>query len=397
MKKAGGALLILLGLSATQVEANDKIRISGFGSIVGGIVIDGDGYWARLPEGAGQYSDGIELQSESKVAVQARYAATDKLSVTGQVLVRGVNDFEPNLEWLYATYDITPDTSIKAGQMRLPVYHFSDYMDVGLTYPWLRVPSDAYSLALTNYHGISIDMNFDFDEVTSHLKLYTGKKNTDPNKLITLIDQYKGEQLYDDNGNFRGLRGIRTTKDYKDMMGVVLDSNYDALTLRLSYLQGEEKFTSYAEGQYPSNPAFGGEWVDTEFLDISLQYDQDEVLAMIEWNNYDNIYTSWFVSFAYRLDEHWTPYIFYSQFEGDFRFIAPGGISAGFEDAETGSLDDDYNSIGIGARYNLTPYSALKFELLQFNDDGDAAVYIDENQDGNTDSTAFFVSLDFMF
>ncbi|GAB3001075.1 hypothetical protein [Psychrosphaera aestuarii] len=396
MKRAAIITYLLLASVSSNLLANEKVKLSGFGSIVGGVVIDGDGYWARLPDGAGQYTHGIELQSESRLGVQARYAANDSLNIIGQVMLRGVNDFEPQLEWFYANYSVTPDINFKVGKMRLPVYHFSDYMDVGVAYPWVRVPSDAYSLAVTNYQGLSLDMNLDFGDVTSTIRLYAGQQDTDPNKLITLLDKYKGEQLYDQNGTFSGLREIRTTKKYEQMKGIVVDTNYESITLRLSYLDGKENFTSYAEGQYPSNPLFGGEWVDTQFIDVSLQYDADRILALAEWNDYDNIYTSWFTSFAYRLDK-WTPYIYYSEFQGTFRFIAPGGISNGYEDGVTGTLDDYYTSVGVGARYDLSPATAIKFELLKFNDKGDAAVFVDQNQDGKTDSSAFFMSLDFTF
>ena len=311
-------------------------------------------------------------------------------------MFRGVNDFEPSLEWLYGTYDFTPETSLKFGQMRLPVYRYSDYMDVGVAYPWLRIPSDAYSLALTNYQGLNLDMNFDFGEVTTQLRLYFGQESTDPNKLITTIEQYKSEQLYNSAGKFRGVRGIVTTKDYQDLLGIVVSNQFGNFDVRLSYLDGRENFTYFPEGGYPSTTIFGGDWVDTEFLDFSVQYDNGDILTIAEWNRYTDIYTSWFVSFAKRIDK-WTPYIFYSNFEGDFRFIAPGGISNGFESGDTGTIDDDYNTIGIGTRYNLTPTTALKIEFLSFNDEGDAAVFIDQNQDGDTDSSALFVALDFSF
>ena len=388
--------LLLIALSSPTLFANDDFRISGFGSIVGGTVLDGDGYFARLPDAAGQYVDGIEFKTESRVGLQAVYQIKPKLSVTGQVMFRGVNDFDPKLEWFYGTYDVTPEASIKFGQMRLPVYRFSDYMDVGVAYPWLRIPSDAYSLALTNYQGVNLDMNFDFGDVTSQLRLYLGQESTDPNTLITTIDQYKTAQLYNNDGKFRGVSGLRTTKDYRDLIGIVVSSQISDFDFRVSYLDGRENFTSYEEGNYPSNPAFGGEWVDTEFLDLSVQYDNGDTIATAEWNKYTDIYTSWFVSFAKRFDK-WTPYIFYSNFEGDFRFIAPGGISNGFEDGLTGSLDDDYNSVGVGTRYNLSSAAALKVELLSFNDEGDAAVFIDNDRDGDTDSTALFFALDFAF
>ena len=396
-KRSFISLLVIIGVAApTDLIANDKIRISGFGSLVGGTVLDGDGYWARLPEAAGQYVDGIEFQSESRLGLQANYYATSDMSLTGQIMFRGVNDFEPSLEWFYATYNLTSESQLKFGQMRLPVYHFSDYMDVGVAYPWLRVPSDAYSLAFTNYQGITYDVNFDFDIGTTLLRVYAGQQATDPNKLITTIEQYKTEQLYDANGQFSGVRGVRTTKDYRDLIGLVVDTSIDEFSFRVSYLTGEENFTFYAENSYPSTPLFGGEWVDTEFLDMSLQYDNGTVFAIAEWNTYKDIYTSWFASIAYRTGKY-TPYVFYSNFEGDFRFIAPGGISNGFEDGMAGSLDDDYNSLGLGVRYNLNPGTAIKVEVLTFNDEGDAAVFIDEDRDGDTDSTALFVSLDFAF
>lgn len=390
-------LMTLAGICMSgTVVANDDISISGFGSIVAGTVLDGDGYWARLPEAAGQYTNGIELQTESRIGLQARYQFQSNLSLTGQALFRGVNDFEPSLEWLYLTYNVDTNFDINVGRMRLPVYHYSDYMDVGFAYPWVRVPSDAYSLAVTNYQGISARYVLDWDIGMTSFMVYGGQQDTDPNDLITTIEQYKTEQRYDANGNFIGVRGVRTTKDYEDMKGIVVDTNIDWFNLRLSFLDGRERFTFYNEGDYPSTPLFGGEWADTQFIDASVSFDKGNWFAIAEWNDYDNIYESWFTSLAYRIGK-WTPYIFYSNFEGVLRFIAPGGVTAGFEDGVTGSLDDDYNSIGIGARYDLSPSTAIKFEITDFNDEGDAAVFIDEDRDGKTDATALTVTFDFIF
>lgn len=386
MKKSVVALSFLAALSQSHaVVANDDISISGFGSLVGGTVLDGDGYWARLPEAAGQYDTGVDFQTESRLGLQARYKATKELSITGQMMVRGINDFEPELEWFYATYSITPDLSANIGRMRLPVYHYSDYMDVGIAYPWLRVPSDAYSLAVTNYHGVSLQYNYDWDIGTTAFKIYAGQQDTDPNKLITTIEQYKTEQLYDQNGQFVGVRDVRTTKDYEDMKGVVVDTTIDWFNLRLSYLEGKENFTFYAEGDYPSTPLFGGVWADTQFIDISASIDYENLFFIAEWNDYDTIYKSWFTSVAYRMGK-WTPYVFYSAFEGTLTFLG-----------DPNKLDDEYSSVGLGLRYNISPRTALKIEVTDFSDKGDAPVFIDENRDGDTDATAFAVSLDFSF
>ncbi|MCV2885590.1 hypothetical protein OE749_12895 [Aestuariibacter sp. AA17] len=392
----GLGAVLLSAFASTGAFANSDLRLSGFASLVGGTVVDGDGYWARLPEAAGQYESGWDFQTESRVGLQARYQAADKLALTGQVMIRGINDFEPELEWLYASYYVTPDANISVGRMRLPVYHYSDFMDVGIAYPWLRVPSDAYSLAVTNYHGVAFNYNWDWDIGTTSFKLYAGQQDTDPNDLITTIEQYKTEQLYDDSGKFRGVRGVTTTKKYEDMKGIVVDTQVDWFNLRLSFLDGKERFTFFAEGDYPSTPLFGGTWADTRFVDVSMSIDKGGLFAIAEWNEYDTIYESWFTSVAYTIGK-WVPYIFYSEFEGTLRFIAPGGITAGFEDGVNGSLDDSYSTVAIGVRYNINPRTAIKAEFLDFSDDGDAAVFIDEDRDGDTDAQAFAVSLDIAF
>jgi len=386
MKKSVVAISFLATLSQSHVVlANDDISISGFGSLVGGTVLDGDGYWARLPEAAGQYDTGVDFQTESRLGVQARYKATKELSITGQMMVRGINDFGPELEWFYASYSITPDLTANIGRMRLPVYHYSDYMDVGIAYPWLRVPSDAYSLAVTNFHGMSLQYNVDWGLGTTAFKVYAGQQDTDPNKLITTIEQYKTEQLYNKNNTFVGVRDVRTTKDYEDMKGLVVDTTIDWFNLRLSYLEGKENFTFYNEGDYPSKPLFGGVWTDTQFIDVSASVDYENLFFIAEWNDYDTIYKSWFTSVAYRIGK-WTPYVFYSSFEGTLTFLG-----------DPKKLDDEYNSVGLGIRYNISPRTALKIEVTDFSDKGDAPVFIDENRDGDTDATAFAVSLDFAF
>lgn len=83
-------VITFIALLPSQSNANDDFNVSGFGSLIGGFVLDGDGYWARQPYAAGQYESGFEFQSESRLGIQARYFLTDKTRVTGQLMMRGV-------------------------------------------------------------------------------------------------------------------------------------------------------------------------------------------------------------------------------------------------------------------------------------------------------------------
>lgn len=375
-------LMTLIAISSAQA---DELQISGFGSIVGGTVLSGDGYWARLPEGAGQYMQGLELMSESRLALQANYSLSEKFDLVGQFIARGHDQFEPKVAWLYGAMSLSSDRQLKVGRLRLPVYQYSDVMDVGVTYPWVRVPSDAYSLAVTEFDGVMLSQRWNWLAGSSKVTIYSGQRDTNPNQLITKIEQYKNEQKFNAVGEFVGLGDIHTTKFYRDMRGVVLENNIDWLTVRFSYLKGRENFTYYDVTPAGYKPRFGDVWLPTRFLDSSVQLDLDNWSIIAEWNYYQKIYKSWFMSFAYQA-ELWTPYVYMSGFKGTQRWAV-----------DPIRLDDHYQSTGVGVRYDLAARIALKTELTFFSDKGDAPVFIDRNHDGDTDASAIAVSVDFSF
>lgn len=376
---------LFVWLLATASARAGEIQVSGFGSIVGGTVLSGDGYWARMPEGAGQYQHGLELMSESRLALQANYAPAELLDFVGQFVARGHDHFEPKVAWLYGSLTFSSDRQLKVGRLRLPVYQYSDVMDVGVTYPWLRVPSDAYSLAVTEFDGAMLSQRWNWLTGITKLTLYSGQRDTAPNRLITTIEQYKNEQKFDPAGEFTGLGDIHTTKYYRDMRGLVLENSIDWLTLRFSYLKGRENFSYYDITPNGYQLRLGNEWVPTRFLDGSVQLDLKNFLVVAEWNYYQTIYKSWFTSVAYKA-ELWTPYVYLSGFKGTQRWAV-----------DPLRLDDHYQSTGFGLRYDLAPRVALKTELTLFSDKGDAAVFIDRNRDGDTDANALAVSIDFSF
>jgi hypothetical protein len=381
-----GSRLLLLGMFClTTCSKAAELSVSGYGSIVGGRVLSGDGYWARMPEGAGQYGKGLELKTESRFGLQGIYEVDDNLDLVGQVVARGINDFSPRVAWLYGTFNLSSERQFKFGRLRLPVYHFSDVMDVGVAYPWIRVPSDAYSLAVTDFDGVMLNQRWNWHFGVSKLSFYAGQRDTDPNKLLTTIEKYKNEQRFDDKGQFIGFGDIRTTKFYRDMRGLVLENSAEWLTVRFSYLKGRENFSYFdaIAGKYQLR--FGDVWTETRFLDGSFQVDFNNWLAMAEWNYYRNIYKSWFTSVAYNF-ERWTPYVYLSGFKG---------IQSG--QGNSSRIDDHYQSLAIGTRYDLTSRIALKVEVTRFSDIGESPVFIDRNNDGDTDASAIVFSLDFSF
>lgn len=59
-----------------------------------------------------------------------------------------------NLEWAYLSWKATEGLTVRVGRLRLPIYMYSETLDVGVTHPWLRLPDEVYSqVQLSNYEG----------------------------------------------------------------------------------------------------------------------------------------------------------------------------------------------------------------------------------------------------
>lgn len=104
---------------------------------------------------SGQTTDSWRGDQLSKLAAQFQYGLTDKLGVTAQVVTKAEQDsWDVNLEWLYLAYQMNDQLTVRAGRLRPAMFLFSETLDVGYSYPWLRLPEEAYGLVqVSNYEG----------------------------------------------------------------------------------------------------------------------------------------------------------------------------------------------------------------------------------------------------
>lgn len=358
-------LLVSLALSA-GVLANDNLRISGFGSLVAGQVLDGSGYVADYPN-LGIYDDELDLGQETRFGIQANATLDENLTATMQVMTRANNDYEAEVEWMFINYAITDDLELQAGKLRLPVYYYSEYMDVGIAYPWVRVPSDAYSLDVTNFTGLQLNHRTFLGSTSFTTTLYTGRQTNNSDELMSYL-------FDNDPGDVTGVGSANVDRTFTNILGVGFEVNRDSTIAKISFTQSDfdetivNSFTAEADGTI-------------EFIDVYLQQNFGPVSVMLEYNDYDPFYSSYFVSATYTLGMH-TFYVMNSKFELD----AKDGTGVPFEEHDTNSL---------GVRCNLGVRTALKFDISMINDTGATPVNQDPNNDG--DATIFTTSLDFMF
>lgn len=325
MKKALPFALAAVAF-APFIQANDNLHVSGFGSIIGAQVVDGHGYVADYPN-LGIYDNDFDLGKESKFGLQAVATINDKTSFTTQAMSRANNNYDPQVEWMFVNYAVMDDLELQAGKLRLPVYYFSEYMDVGYAYPWIRVPSDSYSLDLTNFNGAQLNY-----------RTYMGPLN------ITLT-AFGGRQENINDPLMSYLFPAQIDRDFTGIVGAGLEFSTDSTIVKLTYTEADMEQTRSGSGF-----ADGVTNTAIEFYDVYLQQSFGDFTIMGEYNEYKPFYESWFVSGTYRMGD-FTYYLLHSQFE----------LDGPFEKHDTQSL---------GFRYDAGPRVALKFDVSQLTDEG---------------------------
>lgn len=260
------ALFTLVGTA----QAKD-VELSGFASFIGGIKNeDGD---HLLYE-----SDDLNFQADSLVGVQLRQYVNDKVSTTVQLLARGVDDWNPEIDWAYLSYEQRSDLTWRVGRLRLPFYLYSDYLSIGYSYPWIAPPYAVYYFPVTAIDGGDIVYTFTAGDVDIELQTYAGTNSIKP--------QY---------GVLEGME-----LETRNQFGAVSEFSWEAWSLRLAYHRGnvyidfadaplgqalEAVATSIENAGYPSiadDLRFDGDVF--EFANFALQYDDSRYLMVFESN-----------------------------------------------------------------------------------------------------------------
>ncbi|AQS35846.1 Gram-negative porin [Shewanella psychrophila] len=150
MRKSSLAITIAALIYTPMILA--EVNINGFASIVAGSSLDDDkAYYA--------YDKEINFENDSKIALQFSADLGEGLRATAQVISRGSNDFKPEFEWAYISYDISDNFMLMAGRQRFNLYKYSDYIDVGYAYHWITPPRGVYSLPFNSGEGVGLLYN----------------------------------------------------------------------------------------------------------------------------------------------------------------------------------------------------------------------------------------------
>jgi hypothetical protein len=424
------AVVCCLGLlieGSESLAAWPDCSVSGFGTL-GGAISDQDVIYQR------HIDDHGTLNRDSLAAIQLDTRLSDAWSLTLQAKAapseRDDNAWDPTLTWAFLSWRPTNDLLWRLGKQRLPLMLYSANSDVGVTFDFARLPTEAYSILPTqDFIGLSLAKTWFEADREWTLEGYLGYVHT--NWRYYLRDNL--EPAFSAGTFYLGYD--------VNMAGLVLSGRGGEHTWRLGLHRAEassdvgnmpERFPFVALapglGYYQILDAFPGPgvpmieqyniWVLTLGAEIALPHDL-RLVGEYGRRRFTNATTgpdtsAGYLSLLKRIGR-WTPYVYWSGIRtsgATLDFIArlndtrlPGTIpSADLINASQRTGADllspyDQYSLALGTSYSLSPTSRIKAEWTHTRT-GRLSTFVDAPPDedsGGRQINVFSLSYSFTF
>jgi len=369
---------VFLTLFQTILLANDWdfLSVNGYGTL-GVAYQDNDQVLFRNSFFTQKGTQGdISFDNYGVLGVQLDAEATDKLSFTLQTVMsaNNANGKMVDIEWANAKYQLTDTFDIKVGLMRIPIFIYSDILNVAYSYDMLRLP-DMYGLVSINkYEGGEIGYSVDFDESLLVSTFLAGQTNS----VYKSIDS--GGMIDNSNIDAKNIYGLTLKFLYKDLM---LRTSYLKATLTVKNVQVEGALNQLNGFNVPiiSNTIekYKVENQEIEYFNIAAKYDFKNSYLMGEYIKADtesfivDLY-SWYLSAGYNF-ETWTPFVMYSKTGASSNFTplstegvpmqltgAIMGANQAFTQMSDPGPEMNLETVSLGLRYDLADNAVLKFQ-----------------------------------
>lgn len=384
-------LVYLVALPASANDIIEDIEVSGFLSFGGGItdaqafpggedpsdpedLPNPDERTPKYSSGSGRFllDDALRFDQNTRLGLQLDVQLGNETSATIQVVSKGaIDNYAPDVSWAYLSHAFTPDTHLRAGRFRVPLYLVSDYLDIGVAYPWISPPVELYStINLSNITGIDL--------------LYSKQIGA----AIWSVQPFLGASDLE-RGDF--------TAEHTELYGIASAISFHAFTLRAAYMQYEfhakpwplnEQHASLIDNL---NLAGATEIIDdldpngttNRFLTIGLNWAYKNWEFQSEWArrrgdevvpDVDGLYAT--LSYQWK---SWKPHITYANrkqrnstanFESrlaQLNVISPplAGAVESFFHTTLRSEDNDSESITLGLNYHFDASKIGKIEISE--------------------------------
>lgn len=163
------SLLLALPLLAHAVDIN----WSGFGT-VGYAISDQPYNYQRFINDQGTFKRDSVFGLQIDLKFSQEWGAT----IQGRLAPAANSDahFEPSLAWAFLSWRPSDDILLRVGKLRVPFMLNTENQDVGVTYPYARLPVEVYATApTTDIYGAMLSKTWQSSEYEWGLDGYFGK------------------------------------------------------------------------------------------------------------------------------------------------------------------------------------------------------------------------------
>jgi hypothetical protein len=345
--------------------------------------------------------DGGTLRRDSVAGLQIDASIDNQIGATAQLRASPASDndakYGATVAWAFVSYRPTNDLLFRAGRQRIPLYLYSQNLDVAATYEFARLPTEMYSISPNNeMDGISFSKSWGSIGNEFVVDGFWGKSKSDVR--VWIRDGIPGIQ--DSGATFRKLEA--------DGGGLALSYKRSESTYRMSVSKvkiGERGGNSsipttfaYVSlgpgvGYYQVDPMLPGPGIATvrkfDFTTVTFGADIDigsnyRFIGEFARTNVPQTALSTQSTRGYasiqRRVEKWTPYLTYSFLKSQSAPLqlhlavdhaaVPGFVpnAALINAAQRLGADQvlafDQRSLAIGTSYSLSATSKLKAELM---------------------------------
>ena len=352
--------------SKMDAEA-EKLKINGF--MTAGVSSGDD----KLEAGY-EIDDNPNFRGDALAGLQFNYALGENSSAVVQLVARsrGNESWETNAEWAYIAYGLSDNLDVRMGRLRIPLYLYSETLDVGYTYPWVRPPLQMYQTTLTSYEGADMLYKFSTGSINHTLQPFAGSSTSN-----SQTDQPYGYFQVPVPPNPLGITAMTADLqlDFKDLYGITLNSTYGNWTTKLTTMHLTLDGTLNAVdnlGALGGGTIFAGSQLaqvsdNLDYYAAGAMYDDSKWLAMLEVATIladrevlfgDSVQGQG--TLGYRIDK-WTPYTTYAWGQSI-------NDASQFAQSFGAAPNRNMKSISLGVRRELTDQLDAKFEWTNYYD-----------------------------
>ncbi|MDO6822319.1 hypothetical protein [Marinobacter sp. 1_MG-2023] len=324
-------------LNSMQQQLNaakdDRVRFNGFFS-TGVARASNDAGYAGITEET-------NVADLSLMALQGTFDVTEKTQAVLQLVGRGADDWDPEIEWAYLSHRPTNDLQLRAGKMRVPIFMYSDSLEVGYAQPWARPPQSVYGpIAITSYVGADASYNFNFDSSSLTATAFTGFTDEDGNS---------------GDVELRNIGGLNLTwTDYVwTVRGVAATAEASIDATKLGELAPVPVNSVLADGSRGNFYGIGASYDDGKWQIIS------EVTRVEVGGKFPDT-DSAYLSIGHRFGS-WTPYVVAGWIESKDEGERKGAFIPGV--VPESILNYQRQEYSVGTRWDITPGVAIKADV----------------------------------